>query len=626
MTRYLLLFMTFALCFSNVQAQKLYQPRNVKQAYEKDTRSPDGMPGENYWQNRAEYTINITASPPNRTIRGSEHITYYNNSPDSLETLMIDLFLNNHKPTAPRGNGTSREYLTSGVHIDSLAINGQTQKWKDNPRSVTFDPLQLPQPLAPGESVELSIDWHYKVSKQAGREGQIDSTSYFLAYFYPRVAVYDDHNGWDTIEFTGRQEFYNDFNDYTVNITVPKGYLVWGTGTLQNPGEVLQPKAEGRFQKSLTVDSTLTVASLDQLKADKVTTQNGTNTWTFTSSNIPDVAFGLSNHFVWDAASVVADSGSNQRVSVQAAYNDTSADYRHMVGYGRHAVKWFSNNWPGVTYPYPKSTVFQGGAGMEYPMMANDASYPDTVFARFVAEHEIAHTYFPFYMGTNESRYAFMDEGWATALELLVGRQDLGKTRANQMFRRFRVARWINNPDPTNDLPIITPADMLTGAAYGNNAYGKAALGYLALKDMLGNELFKKCLHTYMDRWHGKHPTPWDFFYSFNDVSGRNLNWFWNSWFFENSYIDLAIAGAESSQNRYSVTLKNIGGMPAPVDMKVTYGDGSTEVLHQSPGIWKGNQNQATVDIQSEKAIKSIELSGGIWMDADLSNNKWTSS
>lgn len=616
-----------ALCtfvFTNVHAQQLYQPRNLKQAYENGTRSQDGTPGKNYWQNTGDYTINITAKPPERTIRGDEHITYFNNSPDSLKTLVIELFQNNHKPTAPRNSGTSPDYLTPGVHIDSLSINGQKHLWEGGQRAATWSPLKLPEPLAPGDSVQLSIGWHYKVSKRPGREGQIDSTTFYLAYFYPRVAVYDDYQGWDTIEFTGRQEFYSDFNDYTVSVTVPKNYIVWGTGKLENPQNVLQQDALNRFQQSMSSDETIHVGTFEQIKSGQITAQNENNTWTFTSSNIPDVAFGLSNHYDWDAASVVVNDKANRRASVQAAYNDTSADFHQMVQYGRNALDFFSHQWPEVPYPYIKTTAFQGGAGMEYPMMVNDASYSDPTFARFVAEHEIAHTYFPFYMGINESRYAFMDEGWATTLEYLIGIHDVGKESATKLFKQFRVNRWIHNPSPTSDLPIITPADMLSDPAYGDNAYGKAALGYLAMKDMLGDQLFKKCLHTYMDRWHGKHPSPWDFFYSFNDAAGRDMNWFWKSWYFDNSYIDLAIDNVKKSRRGYSVSLKNIGGMPAPVDMKISYKDGSTDVLHQTPEIWKDDIDQTTVTVKTKKDIQSIDLDGGIWMDADTSNNSWS--
>ena len=601
----------------------LYMPRAVRAAYRKGTRSPDGRPGSNYWQNRGRYSIAITALPPDRTIRGTEQIIYANNSPDTLRALVIRLLLNIHKAGAPRGGGAQPDYLTSGVHIDSVAVNGQPGPWVAGGNYFTWQPLRLPSPLMPHDSVRLAFKWHYEISKKSGREGMIDSTTWFLAYFYPRVAVYDDYNGWDTMNFTDVQEFYSDFNDYDVAITVPRNYVVWGTGTLLNAPEVLQPDHLRRFTESLDSDRTITVASRAEMAGKSVTAQAPTNTWRFRAADIPDMTFSLSDHYVWDAASVVVDSAANRRASVQAAYNDTAADFHHMVQFGRHALDWFSRNWPGVPYPYEKTTVVEGFAGMEYPMMVNDESYADTVFSRFVVEHEIAHSYFPFYMGTNESRYAFMDEGWATTFEYLIGSADMGKDKASSFFEQFRVNRWANNPSPLEDLPIITPADGLSPSAYGDNAYGKPALGYLALKDLLGDDMFRRALHAFMDRWHGRHPIPWDFFNTVNDVAGRNLDWFWKGWFFSNGYIDLAVAGVEKAANGYAVVIDNVGGMPAPVDLLARFGDGTSEVIHETPSIWEADQRKTTVSIPTAKSLESLRLEGGIWMDADSTNNHW---
>jgi aminopeptidase N len=261
---------------------------------------------------------------------------------------------------------------------------------------------------------------------------------------------------------------------------------------------------------------------------------------------------------------------------------------------------------------------------MEYPMMVNDESYADTIFSRFVVEHEIAHTYFPFYMGINESRYAMMDEGWATTFEYLIGSADIGKQQATGFFQQFRVNGWAGNPSPLEDLPIITPADGLSANAYGDNAYGKAALGYLALKDMLGDAAFGNALHSFMDRWHGKHPIPWDFFNTVNDVTARNLNWFWNGWYFSNSYIDFAVRGVEKTGNGYTVAIDNIGGMPAPVDLETHYADGSSEVIHETAAIWEANPRRATVAISTNKSLQTLVLNGGIWVDADSTNNRWS--
>jgi len=452
----------------------------------------------------------------------------------------------------------------------------------------------------------------------------IDSTTWYLAYFYPRVAVFDDYNGWDTSVFTDVQEFYSDFNDYDVSITVPANYVVWGTGTLLNPAEVLQPAHLRRYTESLTSDQKINVASKAEMLGKTVTTRGPRNTWRFRATNIQDMTFNLSNHYVWDAASVVVDRSTGRRTSVQAAYNDTAADFRHMVRYGQHGLSWLSQNWPGVPYPYEKTTIVQGFAGMEYPMMVNDESYADTVFSRFVAEHEIAHTWFPFYMGINEARYAFMDEGWATAFENLIGIADLGQERATRTFQEFRVSPWINNFSSILDLPIISPADGLSPSSYGHNAYGKAALGYLALKDMLGDDAFRRGLHAFIDRWHGKHPIPWDMFNTFNDVTGQNLNWFWNRWFFSNNYMDLAIAAVTRTGSGYTVTVDNIGGMPVPVDLQATFADGTSEVVHRTPAVWTADARRADIAVPTRKAVQSVALNGAIWMDADSTNNRWT--
>ena len=247
-------------------------PRNVQSAFKKGTRSPDGRPGKNYWQNHGRYDITVSAMPPDRNIKGSETITYFNNSPDTLRNTAIKLFLNIHKPGAPRNDGAQPDYLTSGVHIDKFAVNGETKPFRDDPFVFTGVSVRLPKPLAPHDSVRFSFDWHYEISLQSGREGMIDSTTYFLAYFYPRVAVYDDYSGWDRMNFMEDHEFYSDFNDYTVTLNVPKNYIVWGTGTLQKPETLLQPAFLKRFNESFTSDQTIHIVTREDLAAKNITT------------------------------------------------------------------------------------------------------------------------------------------------------------------------------------------------------------------------------------------------------------------------------------------------------------------------------------------------------------------
>lgn len=614
----------FAIIYLQANAQELYMPRDIKMAYKKGTRSTDGRPGKNYWQNYGRYNINVTVQPPNRRVNGTEQITYINNSPDTLRRLNMKLILNIHRPTAARFPGASPDYLTEGVQIDEFTIDGQKKNWNNQIAAATNQAVGLPKPLLPKDSVKLNITWHYDVSKQSNREGMIDSTSFYLAYFYPRVSVYDDYNGWDRLDFMDFLEFYNDFNDYTLNVTVPKNFIVWSTGTLQNPTQVLQPEYAARLQKSMTSDSTIHIATPEDLAKKAITAQNTTNTWTWKANDISDMAVGISDHYDWDAASVVLDDKTGRRASMQAAFLDKSEDFHHSVQFGRNALSFFSHTWPGVPYPFPKMTAFQGFADMEYPMMVNDSHQGDLKFAQLVQDHEIAHTYFPFYMGINESRYGFMDEGWATTFELLINTQEVGEKKAKEGYKNFRINFWINDPSSFEDLPVITPSSELK-FANGNNEYGKASLSYLALKDLLGDDLFKKALHTYMDNWHGKHPIPWDYFNSMSSGSGRNLSWFFNNWFFTNGYDDLALKNVIKTPGGYKVDVQNVGGFAIPFDVNVTYADGSTESFHQTPAVWEKNQKNTSVAIKTTRSIKSAELDNGIYMDADLSNNKWLS-
>jgi hypothetical protein len=603
--------------------QPLFMPQNIKKAYTNQTRSMDGKPGSKYWQNYGRYNIAVTAAPPNKTVSGTETITYINNSPNTLTRVIIKLIINIHNPGTARQNTASPEYLTTGIHIDKYVENGTEKKFGD-PRGQTFHQIRLTKDVPAGDSVQLSFNWHYDVSEESGREGKLDSTSFFLAYFYPRVAVLDDVHGWDRMNFTDAQEFYNDFNDYNVSVTVPKNFLVWGTGDLLNAAEVLQPAYLEKFSKSFTSDAVINVVTQQDIEAKNITTQNATNTWKWKASNISDVAFCISDHYVWDAASVVVDKETGRRASCQSAYKkEGSGKFVNQVKHIQHSLDWFSNNWPGVPYPFPKSTIIQGFADMEYPMMANDSPQEDDIIQRFIAEHEIAHSYFPFYMGINEHRYGFMDEGWTTAFENLIGIADLGNEQATNFFKQFRVAGWATNPTDETQIPIITPVNILSGRAMGDNEYGKPALAYLALKDMLGDELFRKCLHGFMDRWNGKHPIPWDMFNSFNNLSGKDLNWYWNNWFFSNNYMDVAVDKVQPNKTGFAVSVKNIGGYAMPFDMQVEYADGSKETIHQAAGIWAKNQQAATINLITKKKISYIKLEGGIFMDADDKNNTW---
>jgi aminopeptidase N len=214
-----------------------------------------------------------------------------------------------------------------------------------------------------------------------------------------------------------------------------------------------------------------------------------------------------------------------------------------------------------------------------------------------------------------------MDEGWATTWEYLIGIDETGKAAADSVYKAFRIRRYINDLSTEEDQPIITMSTQVSGAGYGNNSYGKASLSYLALKDLLGDDLFKKALHHYMDNWNGKHPVPWDYFYSINTGANQNLNWFWNNWFFSNSYIDLKVTGVQSKNNKTAVSIENVGGFAIPFDVVLQTKDGKEKRQHFTPAIWKENQKHITVTVDNKDALDSVQLDGNIFMDATPADN-----
>jgi hypothetical protein len=607
----------------------LYIPRNVRNAYENGTRSMDGNPGENYWQNRSSHTISITVAPPNRTVTATQEFTYYNESPDTLDHVMIRVYQNIHRPEAVREPAEllTAEFINDGAVITNFKINGEEAEWPTQGElaNITLFKVVLPTPLESGGSVTFSMDWHFDLTAANGwKQGFVDDTTYFLAYFFPRVAVYDDIDGWDTNTYTAGREMYNDFADFTFDVTVPKNFIVWATGDLLNAAEVLQPDYAARLEQSFTSDENINIARPEEIQAGSVTAQTDTVTWRWMAQNVPDIAIGLSDHFAWDAASVVVDAATGRRASAQAAYQ--AENFAQIIDSVKFGLTFGSTEYPGVPYPYSKMTLFEGGADEEYPMMANDAAGgPFAQVSGFVAAHEILHTWFPFYTGINESRYPFMDEGVTTAFEYHATTGLYGADTAKYLFTLIRSGE--GQPDIVwYDVPIITPFDQIR-QYYGSNyiAYGKPALAFLALEDMIGKENYVALFQEFINRWNGKHPMPWDMFNTFNAVSDEDLTWFFYQWFFTPSFLDLAITDVQPADGGYDLEVANVGGAPMPFDVVVTHADGSVETIHQTSAIWKDTQT-ATIRIETVGDVQSIAIDTGLFIDADAPNNTWASS
>jgi Peptidase family M1 domain len=412
--------------------------------------------------------------------------------------------------------------------------------------------------------------------------------------------------------------------------------VVWATGTLQNPGEVLQPGVARKLAASFKSDEVVTLAEAADIKAGKVTARGDRLTWKWQATHVPDFAIAVSNNYRWQASSVVVDPASKRRTSVQAAYAERATDFGVLVESARKSLQYASTVYPGVPYPYPKTTLVLGSADEEYPMMVNDGSVlvnptrtplPEFAFSGFVAAHEILHTWFPFYMGINEKRYPFMDEGWTTAFEYLRNREVLGVPTADALFKEFRTGGW-SAPTSSFELPIITPHDAMWGqsAVFGFNQYGKAALGFIALKDLMGDAAFRTGLHEFMTRWHGKRPLPWDMFNSFNNAGVGDYTWFFNNWFFSYNHVDLTLAGVRNGANGSSVAVHNPGGMAIPFDLVLNYSDGSSERVHRTPAAWQAHPRKTEVPVPAGKALKSATLDTGLFPDANPGDNAWSAA
>ncbi|MFT4155007.1 M1 family metallopeptidase [Parafilimonas sp.] len=598
-----------------LHAQTLPLARNYEAAYKKQTRSANGRPGKSYWQNTAGYNIAVRFNPSTRLVSGSEDIVYFNNSPDTLNEIIFKLYPNFYKKGSQRDSPVDTADLSDGVHITSLSVNGASREIHEpEGTNMRLHPVKL----MPGEKMNFHLDFSYLLNKTSHqRTGMVDDSSAFIAYFFPRIAVYDDIDGWNRIPYTGQVEMYNDFCSFNVSITVPGNYLVCATGDLLNANEVYAPAIAQRISAAEKNDGITKVIDTGDLKNGSITAQDPTNTWKFKADSVTDFVFATSNHYAWYASSLVVDKATQRRVRVDAVFNPAHKDYFNVIDYARKTVESMSYNFPAWPFPYPHETIFDGLDQMEYPMMVNDNPLDDKADEIELTDHEIFHTMFPFYMGINETKYAWMDEGWASIGEWLISPMIDSSVEDD-----YGMGAYNHSAGYDFDAPITSLSTQQNGASYFLNAYAKPAMGYLYIKDMLGDELFTKALHYYMEQWHGKHPMPLDFFNCMNAGSGKNLNWFWQQWFYDEGYPDLAIMNVKQSGGNITVTVVMKGNKPVPVHLTVYYKDGTTEALHQSMAVWE-KSNETAVSFTSGKKIKKIVLGGVHDADTDKTNNVW---
>ncbi|MFT4031408.1 MAG: M1 family metallopeptidase [Siphonobacter sp.] len=606
----------------NQTIQNLPVPLEIQKAYDAQTRSTDGRPGSRYWQNHSDYTIQVELDPATRKLTGSEKVIYTNQSPTNIQALVVRLYPDIFKKDAVRDedNIDPADINDDGVDVEKVTINGTVAKVE---RKGTNAFVRLPQSLKSGESVTLEINWNYLIpAKTHIREGTYFSSSFMVAYWYPQIAVFDDIDGWDRMDYTGQKEFYNDFNNYDVSITVPASHLIWATGVWQNPEKILTSEFLDRYKTSQTSDEIVKIVTReDRLNGGITVAKSGKHTYNFKAEYVPDFVFAASDTYLWDASSALVDAKTGRRSGVAAVYHPGSQDFYEVCRYAKQCLEYFSSYLPGVPYPYPNETVFNGSGGMEFPMFVNDGSYPPA-FAAEVTAHEIAHTYFPFYMGINERKYAWMDEGWAQTLPNWLEFDIKGMSK--KFMPQQTNAQYLESfAGKEQEQPMMVPTNLLVGNAYSWATYFRPAQAYTFLRDMLGQDKFKAALQEYMARWHGKHPIPFDFFFSFNNALKENLSWYWIPWFFEKGYPDLAIGEVTTKKGKTKIRVDQKGSLPVPVKLIFTYTDDTTEEINETARVWQSGAKSIELSPKTEKPIKKITLSGISIPDVNRQNNTW---
>ena len=587
------------------------------------TRTPTGAPGPGYWTNRGRYALEATMSPGTAMLRGTGTAVYFNNSPDTLRHVYIHLRQNLHAPGAVRNRP---QEITGGVQLSKVAAQGQTlvERPSSHGAGYTVDgtvmDVWMPRPVAPGDSAAFEFAWSFKIPEAgAPRMGQ-DGEVFYLGYWYPQFAVYDDVHGWVAEQYQGNGEFYMDYADYEVAITVPEGFLVAATGELVNVNDVLTEKTSGRLAAVTTSDDIVSIVGEHERSAGTSTADSPTGllTWRFVADDVRDFAFGTSDVYVWDAT--LAEMAGGGLAHIHTLYRPTETAWERSAEFARFSIEYLSNML--LPYPYPQMTVVEGiiGGGMEYPMITliGGDRTPRSLFG--TTFHEISHMWMPIVVGQNEKHYAWMDEGPAV----------FNTNEGAAVF--WNEDTW--NPDEQSYYGYAGTGDEVESMRhadqypYGTGArvvasYNKPAVALRALEFVLGEETFERAYREYVERWAYKHPYPYDLFNTFEDIAGRDLDWFWTSLFYETWTLDQAVAGVESDASGVTVTVEDRGMTPMPVELQVTYDDGATAAQTIDVEAWLSGDRSVTATFPAGDVAR-VELDPGAYLpDNDRFNNVW---
>lgn len=616
---------------SRVIRRDIPLPNGVRRALTQGTRDSSGHPGRNYWQLRADYTIRARIDTATSVLSGSEQVVVHNTSPDSLTAIALRLDANIFRGTAPHAAPWMIAEVTDGVTITRLQVNGQPVELQ-NPTS-TLATIPLPRAARAGERITLDIDWLHKLPGGPGVGHRMTQrwadSLYQPTQWYPRVAMYDDLRGWDRELYLGPSEFFNPFGRFDVKIEAPAGWLVSGTGVLQNAQDVLTASARDRLARALGSDSITTIVGADEHGAGASTARgDGTGwlTWHFVADSVNDFAWATARSFIWKTTrATIPGRGA---VPVHMLHLPGRANLFARAGeITRHALEYYSALW--FPYPFPQLTLQDGpSAGMEYPMVINSN--------QGAADHEAAHQWWPMVVSTNETWYGWMDEGFNQYMNILSAADAAGRAPVLDGLGQSYGRTVGNEAEPV----MMWNANYAGPQFYGFTTYQKTPLMLSMLGGIVGDSAVQRAHREWALAWRFKHPSPWDWMLFMNRALGRDLGWFWYGWLFSNSSVDGRIAQVATERGRTRVTVVQDGEMPSPVVLEVTFAPGPepirlppnavlrdsvTAVVTYPVDVWFGGSRVFVADMAfGRRRVERIMLDPACrFPDRNPSDNQW---
>lgn len=605
-------------------------------------RSASGEPGPRYWQNRADYRIHCTLDTVKHAVTGQVEISYTNNSPDNLRFLWVQLDQNIYRKdsrasatTTEAGGRWANSKFTEGYRLQSLSVDQDGKA--TTPKHIVSDTrmqVWLPSPLqAAGGKTKLTVRFEFEIpeygSDRMGRLRTRNGWIYQIAQWFPRMAVYDDIQGWNTMPYLGAGEFYLEYGDTEFTVTAPASLIVVGSGELLNPEECFTSEQLRRWNEAKNSDKTVMIRSSKEVNDPSSRPRQATCTWKFRIQNTRDVAWAASKAFVWDAARINLPSGKkSMAVSVYPVESIVKDGWQRSTEMVKASVEHYSSKW--YEYPYPAMVNVAGVVGgMEYPGIIFCSSGASGSGLWGVTDHEVAHTWFPMIVGNNERKYAWMDEGFNSFMnDLSTEAFNKGEFKEQGFFgdptSPFMV-RYVfgEKMDGLHNIPDAVQQENL-----GITAYMKPALMLHTLRNaVLGQERFDNAFREYIRRWAYKHPTLWDFFHTMENVSGEDLGWFWRGWVLNDWKIDQAVKEVkykdETPSKGAEVTLENLEKMPMPVTVLIREANGREHKFKLPVEIWQRGATW-TFSVPTTSEIRDLVLDPDkLIPDWNRENNKW---